>query len=226
MTTLVLIAKETIPGKVKTRLTPALTPEQAAELAAACIGDTLAATATLPATRRILAFDGDRIPAGADGFEVLHQVGGTLDQRLGAIFDEVEGPIVLIGMDTPQLDHADLAAAFGPWPEGVDAWFGPASDGGFWALGMNALTVDQLRAGTTRGDLIRGVPMSEDNTGRLQLERLVNAGLNVSMLPELTDVDTIADAYEVAEIAPHGSFAATLAAFRQLAAAGATPRPR
>ncbi|PRY67307.1 hypothetical protein B0I08_107203 [Glaciihabitans tibetensis] len=219
MTTLVLIAKETLPGKVKTRLTPALTPEQAAELAAACIGDTLAATATLPATRRILAFDGTRVPAGAETFEVLHQVGGTLDQRLGAIFDEVDGPLVLIGMDTPQLDHDDLAPAFDSWPEGVDAWFGPATDGGFWALGMNALSVDQLR-GTTRGDLIRGVPMSQDDTGRRQLERLVNAGLNVTMLPELTDVDTIADAHEVAEIAPHGSFAATLAGFRQLTAAG------
>jgi glycosyltransferase A (GT-A) superfamily protein (DUF2064 family) len=219
MTTLVLIAKETLPGKVKTRLTPALTPEQAAELAAACIGDTLAATATLPATRRILAFDGEVVPAGAESFEVLHQVDGTLDQRLGAIFDKVEGPLILIGMDTPQLDHADLAAAFGEWPDGVDAWFGPASDGGFWALGMNALTVSQLK-GHTRGDLIRGVPMSQDDTGRLQLERLVNAGLNVTMLPELTDVDTIADAHEVAEIAPNGSFAATLAGFRQLAAAG------
>jgi glycosyltransferase A (GT-A) superfamily protein (DUF2064 family) len=131
----------------------------------------------------------------------------------------VEGPLVLIGMDTPQLDHADLAAAFGTWPDGVDAWFGPASDGGFWALGLNAFTVSQLQ-GQTRGDLIRGVPMSQDDTGRLQLERLVRAGLNVTMLPELTDVDTIADAHEVAALAPNGSFAATLAGFRQLSAVG------
>jgi glycosyltransferase A (GT-A) superfamily protein (DUF2064 family) len=223
MTTLVLIAKETIPGKVKTRLTPAVTPDQAAQLAAACIGDTLAATATLAASRRVLAFDGTQVPAGAEGFEVLHQVDGTLDLRLGAIFDAIEGPILLIGMDTPQISHIDLAAAFDAWPDDVDAWFGPANDGGFWALGINELSADQLGGGT-RGDLIRGVPMSQDDTGRLQLERLLGAGLNVTMLPELTDIDTIVDAHEVAELAPHTSFAATLAAIRPLATATA-PTP-
>ena len=81
MTTLVLIAKEPLPGKVKTRLTPDLTPEQAAELAAACISDTVAAIAELPATRRVLAFDGQRVPAGAENYDVLPQSEGTLTSR-------------------------------------------------------------------------------------------------------------------------------------------------
>lgn len=203
MTTLVLIAKEPLPGKVKTRLTPALTPEQAAELAAACISDTIAAIAELPADRRVLAFDGDVIPVGAENYDVLPQSEGTLDQRLGAIFDSIAGPIVLIGMDTPQISAADLAPAFVGWPDGIDAWFGPASDGGFWALGMRE----------PNGDLIRGVPMSQDDTGARQLERLHSAGLRIGMLPELLDVDTIADAHTVAEIAPHTAFARTLSDF-------------
>jgi glycosyltransferase A (GT-A) superfamily protein (DUF2064 family) len=210
MTTLVLIAKEPLPGKVKTRLTPALTPEQAAQLAAACISDTLAALAPLPATRRILAFDGTRIPAGAERYEVLPQVEGTLDLRLGAIFDYVDGPILLVGMDTPQLSPADLASVFDSWPDDIDAFFGPASDGGFWALGMRE----------ANGDLIRGIPMSQDDTGRRQLDTLLAAGLRVGMLPELTDVDTIADAHAVAEIAPASNFASTLAGFRQLEDSG------
>jgi glycosyltransferase A (GT-A) superfamily protein (DUF2064 family) len=209
MTTIVVIAKETVPGKVKTRLHPPLTLEQAATLAAAAIGDTLAAVMELPATRRILLFDGTRLPAGAEGFEVVHQVQGGLDERLAAVFDLCEGPTMLVGMDTPQLSAADLAPAFGEWPEGVDAWFGPANDGGFWALGM----------AEPRGDLIRGVPMSQDDTGRIQLGRLVEAGLEVRMLPQLTDVDTIDDALEVAAIAPHTSFAATLAGFHTLVGA-------
>jgi glycosyltransferase A (GT-A) superfamily protein (DUF2064 family) len=202
MTTLILIAKETIPGKVKTRLHPPLSLEQAATLAALSISDTLAAVADLPATRRVLLFDGVEAPAGTEGWEVVHQVSGDLDERLAAIFDEVDGPTVLIGMDTPQVSAADLAPAF-DWPEGVDAFFGPANDGGFWALGM----------ADPRGDLIRGVPMSRHDTGRIQLERLLDAGLNVSMLPELTDVDTIDDALEVAETAPHTAFAAAVAMF-------------
>jgi glycosyltransferase A (GT-A) superfamily protein (DUF2064 family) len=203
VTTIILIAKETIPGKVKTRLHPPLSLEQAAELAAASISDTLDAIAPLPATRRILLFDGIRLPLGSEPYDVIPQTTGTLDARLGAIFDECEGPTVLIGMDTPQLRASDLAPAFADWPTGVDAWFGPASDGGFWALGM----------AEPRGDLIRGVPMSRDDTGRIQLDRLTAAGLSVAMLRELTDVDTIDNAREVAALAPNGRFASTLGRF-------------
>lgn len=208
MTTLILIAKETLPGKVKTRLHPPLSLEDAATLAAASISDTLAAVEGLPATRRILAFDGTIPPAGVEGYEVIPQVSGGLDERLGAIFDESDGPTVLIGMDTPQLSAADLAPVFSDWPAGVDAWFGPATDGGFWALAL-AQPGHLLR----RGDLIRGIPMSRRDTGALQLRRLGDAGLGVATLPWLTDVDTIDDAIEVAEAAPHSRFAATLTSF-------------
>jgi glycosyltransferase A (GT-A) superfamily protein (DUF2064 family) len=203
MTTLILIAKETIPGKVKTRLHPPLSLEQAAELAAASIQDTLAAVADLPATRRILLFDGTMLPAGIDGWVVIPQVSGGLDERLAAIFDLCDGPTVLIGMDTPQLSADDLAPVFRDWPDDVDAWFGPANDGGFWSLAM----------ANPRGDLIRGVPLSQDDTGLVQLGRLLDAGLRVSILRELTDVDTIDDAFAAARVAPAGEFATTLASF-------------
>jgi len=203
MTTIVLIAKEPLPGKAKTRLHPALTLEQAAGIAAASIDDTLTALADVPAARRILAFDGNRLPPKSEGFEVLHQTSGDLDERLGAIFDACDGPMVLIGMDTPQVTAAHLAPAFSTWPDDIDAWFGPANDGGFWALGMRE----------PRGDLIRGVPMSRDDTGAHQLARLRDAGLRVGLLPALTDVDTIDDAFEVAALAPDSVFASTLARF-------------
>ena len=67
MTTLIVIAKECLPGRVKTRLHPPLSLEQAARLAAASLDDTFAAVAALPATRRVLAFDGTVVPAAADG---------------------------------------------------------------------------------------------------------------------------------------------------------------
>jgi glycosyltransferase A (GT-A) superfamily protein (DUF2064 family) len=203
MTTLVLIAKETLPGKVKTRLHPPLSLAQAAVLAAASIIDTLAAIAVLPASRRVLAFDGTMLPLGAENYEVVPQVSGDLDVRLGAIFDECAGPTVLIGMDTPQLTPTDLAPVFAEWPAEVDAWFGPASDGGFWALAL----------AKPNGDLLRGIPMSRADTGELQLARLREARLRVAFLPTLTDVDTIDNAFEVADAAPHGVFARTLAGF-------------
>jgi len=211
MTTLIVIAKECLPGKVKTRLHPPLSLEQAAELAAASLGDTLAAVGPLPATRRVLAFDGRIVPDAAAGYDVVPQVDGGLDLRLGAIFDGCNEPAVLIGMDTPQVSAAILAPVFADWPDDVDAWFGPAADGGFWALAMR----------NPDGDLIRGVPMSQADTGARQLERLRGAGLRVRMLPTLTDVDHIEDAHLVASLAPGGSFAATLAGFGALQLSGA-----
>ncbi len=203
MTTLVVIAKEPLPGKAKTRLHPPLTLAQAAELAAACIDDTLAAAENVPATRRVLFYQGDVLPERARHYDVIRQPEGELDVRLAALFDQLDGPAVLIGMDTPHVTAEDLAPAFASalWP--VDAWFGPASDGGFWALGMRE----------PRGDVIRGVPMSRDDTGAIQLERLKSAHLRVGMLAELLDVDTFADAGEVARRAPHTRFAALFRSF-------------
>jgi uncharacterized protein len=199
MTTIVVIAKETIPGRVKTRLHPPFSLEQAAELAAASLADTLAAASSVGATERILYFDGTMLPAGAEQFRVIPQSAGTLDQRLGHLFDICDGPTLLVGMDTPQLSAAHLAPVFNGWPSDVDAWFGPATDGGFWALGLREPT----------GDLLRGVPMSQDDTGAIQLCRLAAASLRVRLLHPLTDVDTIDSAAAVAELAPHTSFAAT-----------------
>ncbi|MET1053628.1 MAG: DUF2064 domain-containing protein [Mycetocola sp.] len=205
MTTLVVIAKETIPGKVKTRLHPPLSLEQAAELAAAAIADTLAAVAPLDASRRILLFDGNRLPPGSELYEVMDQVEGDLDVRLGAMFDELDGPTILIGMDTPQVTAELLAPVFDEWPTDVDAWFGAATDGGFWALALRR----------PDGDLLRGVPMSRDDTGRIQLDRLRDAGLTVRQLDALEDVDTFDNAVSVAAIAPTTRFATTLARMQQ-----------
>lgn len=217
MTTLIVIAKECIPGRVKTRLHPPLTLEQAAILAAASLADTFKAVSSLPATRRILVFDGNLLPPGSESYELIQQVSGELDMRLGAIFDECSGPTVLIGMDTPQLTADLLAPIFDEWPTDVDAWLGLANDGGYWTIAM----------ANPDGSLIRGVPMSRNDTGRLQLERLEAAGLRVHRLPELIDVDTIDDARAVAALNPHTQFATTLARFGGIGSFGGdNNRPR
>ena len=213
MTTLIVIAKECIPGRVKTRLHPPLSLEQAATLASASLADTFRAVSTLDASRRILLFDGNLFPLGSEPYDVIHQVSGDLDMRLGAIFDACEGPTVLVGMDTPQLDAAMLAPLFGEWPTDIDAYLGLAGDGGYWTIAM----------AEPDGSLIRGVPMSRDDTGQLQLERLTEAGLRVRMLPELIDVDTIDDARHVADLAPHTEFARTLATLKHSSAETTSP---
>jgi glycosyltransferase A (GT-A) superfamily protein (DUF2064 family) len=198
--TVAVVAKECLPGKVKTRLTPALSPEGAARVASASLADTLSTVRALAAERRVLFFDGDVVPESADGFDVLHQPGGGLDERLGFLFDAIDGPLLLVGMDTPQVSTDALAPVFDQ-PE-RDAWFGPAEDGGFWSLYLQDPT----------GDLLRGVPMSQDDTGAVQFARLTDAGLDVGILGELLDVDTMPDAERVAELAPDSGFTQALRA--------------
>jgi uncharacterized protein len=203
----IVIAKEPVPGRVKTRLTPPFSPRQAAGLAAAALADTLAAAAGAPAVRHVIALDGTPgrwLPPSAP---VLAQRGGGLDERIAAALDdayrELAVPVVLIGMDTPQVTPDLLAAALRPLADGTaDAVFGPAADGGFWLLGLR------------RPDpsLILGLPMSTAATGVTQVARLAWAGLRIHWLPLLRDVDTAADAYAVAAQAPRTRFAAALAA--------------
>ncbi|MEI7032245.1 TIGR04282 family arsenosugar biosynthesis glycosyltransferase [Streptomyces pratensis] len=207
-TELLVIAKEPAPGRVKTRLCPPFSPEEAAELAAAALTDTLETALTLPARRRVLVLDGRPGPWAPPGFEVVPQSAGGLDERLAAAFAGCTGPALLVGMDTPQITGPLLAPALAPdaW-DGCGAWFGPAEDGGFWALGL----------AEPDPALLRGVPMSVPRTGAVQRSRLEQAGLTVRDLPALVDVDTAADAHRVAATAPDGRFAAALA---RLAGAG------
>ncbi|MCX4578581.1 glycosyltransferase [Streptomyces sp. NBC_01571] len=197
MSTLLVIAKEPRPGRVKTRLTPPFTPGQAATLAEAALMDTLLAVAATPARRRVLVLDGVPGPWLPPGIDVVPQCAGDLDERLAAAFADCAGPALLIGMDTPQVTPELLTVDFAD----CDAYFGPAEDGGFWALGL----------AVPDPDLVRGVPMSTATTGAAQRERLTAAGLRVRDLPRLRDVDTAYDAGLVAAAAPGGRFAAELA---------------
>ncbi|MFJ5921583.1 DUF2064 domain-containing protein [Kitasatospora sp. NPDC092948] len=205
-----MIAKAPVPGRVKTRLTPPCTPEQAAALAEAALTDTLRTLSAVPAGRRLLVLDGEPGRWLPPGWQVVPQAGGGLDERLAAAFAHAarlapDAPALLVGMDTPQLTAPMLAEPLSAVRRaGVDAWYGPAADGGFWALGL-ARPTERLAA-----RLLVGVPMSTPGTGAALLGRLDAHGLTVARLPELTDVDTVHAAHEVAATAPHSRFATRL----------------
>jgi uncharacterized protein len=194
-TQLLVITKAPVPGRSKTRLCPPCSPEQAAAIAAAAVGDTLDAVRAAPVARRVVALDGP--PGGLDltGCDVVPQVGGDLGTRLAAAFaDAMAGdplPTLLIGMDTPQADAELLAACLdrlvsaGPGT----AVLGGAPDGGWWALGLHTPAPAQVLA---------GVPMSRADTGARTRAALQDAGLAVLELPGLTDIDHFPDALAVA----------------------------
>ncbi len=198
---LLVIAKEPIPGRVKTRLTPPCTPAQAAALAGAALTDTLDLVARMPVARKVLVFDGDPRCWQRDGFELIAQRGGGLGERLAAAFDDVSGAAMLVGMDTPQLTEGLLADGLGALSgPGVDAVLGATADGGYWSVGLKQSGVG----------VFSGIPMSCETTWRRQRARLRELRLRVHDQPRLRDVDTIDDAHAVALQAPNSRFATTL----------------
>jgi uncharacterized protein len=202
---LLVIAKEPLPGRAKTRLTPPCTPAQAARLAGAALLDTLDAVARTPAERKVLIFEGDPARWRRHGFEVIRQRGHGLAERLAAAFEDVNQPALLVGMDTPQLTPELLMNGIDALnsPD-VDAVLGPALDGGYWSIGLGRPTPTAFA----------GVPMSSHSTCIRQRTRLHELGLRVHEQSRLRDVDTIEDASAVAAQCPGSRFAAALAAIR------------
>ena len=202
---LLVLAKAPVPGRVKTRLCPPFSAVQAAHLAEAALRDTLAAVTATPAVARTVVLDGAPGAWLPPSFGLLPQRGDGLDERLAAAYDDgwasCRAPLLLVGMDTPQLTPALLAgAAERLLTDGTDAVLGLAADGGWWAMGLRH----------PDASLLLGVPMSTDRTGAAQQARLVDAGLRVTALPALVDVDTAQDAYTVAAQCPGSRFSAVL----------------
>ncbi|MEO6501021.1 MAG: DUF2064 domain-containing protein [Jatrophihabitantaceae bacterium] len=203
--TVIVLAKQPLPGRAKTRLTPPLRPDQAARLAAAALADTLAAAARVDAHHHLLAFEGDPAEWLPAGWRSEGQPDGALDVRLVAAFAaaEPERPAVLVGMDTPQF-RPDQLTAFDP--ARYDACLGLATDGGYWAIGF----ADPAAAAPT----ISGVPMSTGDTGSIQLARLHGSGLRVQLLDVLSDFDTFDAACAIVAQAPDGAFARAMRGLR------------
>jgi rSAM/selenodomain-associated transferase 1 len=202
---IIVMAKSPVAGRVKTRLSPPLSLAEAAAVAEAALKDTLAAVAAAPVDRRVLALDGEAGSWLLPEIEVIPQRGNTFGRRLAAAFEDVGGPALLIGMDTPQitpglLDQA-LQALKGP---GTDAVLGLSADGGWWALGLRAL----------HSDVFDDVPMSSTLTGTRQINQLFKLGLAVAMLPVLRDIDLWSDVLEVAKLIPGSMLADQLSALR------------
>jgi hypothetical protein len=208
---LLVVAKAPVPGRVKTRLGAEVGMEAAATLAAASLADTLAAcTATYGVERCCLALDGSfdgavgggELTALVEGWRLFPQRGEGLAARLVNAHAEAAartgGPVVQVGMDTPQV-APELLVAVADGLSTSDAVLGPADDGGWWVLA--ARDPGAVAA-------IAGVPMSTPTTGAETRQALEQAGLRVATASTLRDVDTVEDADAVAALVPHSRFAA------------------
>ena len=195
------MVKEPRPGRVKTRLSPPCSPDQAAAIAAAAIADTLAAVQASGADRCLVALDGepgDWLPRGC---QVVAQVEGTLNERLAAAWSHTHGRTVQIAMDTPHISAGLLTTTFERVRPGW-ANLGLAEDGGWWLLGLPR---SDARA-------FDGVPMSTTDTGRAQRRHLRRLGYRIDAAPALRDLDHFSDAVAIATAHPELRTAAAVRA--------------
>lgn len=187
-----IIAKAPVAGRVKTRLCPPCTPDEAARVAAASLADTFAAAEAVAAAtnaRRVLLLDGDPQDWMPSTFHTVRQRGVGLAQRLCNGFIDL-GPGVIVGMETPHVVPA-LADAIECARRGIDS-IGLALDGGYWMIGLSAKSAESA------DDLFQNVAMSATNTGCSQLRRMHALGCRVRLLPTARDLDTADDLRAVA----------------------------
>lgn len=213
MPRMLVVAKAPVPGRVKTRLGDTVGTWAAAEVATAALLDTLDActTAAGPGGCHLaLAGDladavaGDDLTAALDGWRVTPQHGDGFGERLAHAHADGPGPVVQIGMDTPQVDARALLAVAASLTD-HDAVLGPAADGGWWVLGLR----DPRHAA-----VLTGVPMSSPETYDATLAALRGQGLDVATTAVLRDVDDESDADAVACAAPDTRFARAWAGVR------------
>jgi uncharacterized protein len=186
---MMVIAKTPVAGRVKTRLCPPLSLEQACDVAWACLLDTLDTAASVPAARHVLVLDGEPGPWIPELFEVIAQRGDGLAERLSAAFSDVDDAGIIVAMDTPQVSVEHLSAGLRAIGDGADAVLGLADDGGYWIIG--------LRHGLHVAAVFEDIPMSTSQTAAAQLRQLQRLGLGVTMLTSLRDIDTVDDLYVV-----------------------------
>jgi len=181
-----VFARVPAPGRVKTRLIPALGAAGAAALHAHLIERTLAMARAVDgaAVRLWLAGElgGYQPPSGTDW---SMQEGADLGARMSGAFVATLARVracVLVGTDCPALRPEHLRRAFEEL-EQTDVVVMPAEDGGYVLI---ALTAPQPR-------LFEDIEWGGPTVMQATRARIEAAGLRAAYLPALPDLDTPAD---------------------------------
>jgi len=190
---LIIFAKQPAPGEVKTRLSPPLTAEAAAELYACMLQDTLTMAQSLAGITPFIFFRESSDAAGyfaavAPGINAEPQQGRDLGERMrrafAALFARGFREIAIIGSDSPDLPAEYIFEAFTQLEfEHTDVVFGPAADGGYYLLALKRVW----------DELFIDIPWSSAAVLAASTEKAKDAHLGVALLPPWYDLDTPAD---------------------------------
>ncbi len=190
--TLIVFARRPHAGKVKRRLARSMGGRGAAQVYAGLLARTLRASRRSGYSRLLLmpASPGDcawfRARCARHGWLIRAQVRGDLGRRMAhALGAELARgrSAVLIGSDIADLQCADLRAARRELAAGAEAVLGPASDGGYWLIGLTLPVAG----------LFDDMPWSTSAVAALTCERLADAGRRLAVLAVRHDIDEARD---------------------------------
>lgn len=185
---LVLFTKPARAGRVKTRLIGELTPEQAAALHRAFVEDVTRRLMHGRFELRIAWAVAEAEPLPPSPVAGMRQVGSDLGERLFAGLSQVATThdlVAAIGSDHPEIGLSLVHRAFDKLKQGADVVLGPARDGGYYLI---AAASESLRY-----EIFEDVPWSSSAVLETTLERCLDLGLAVELLPMGDDVDDAAD---------------------------------
>jgi uncharacterized protein len=187
---LVIVGKPPVPGRVKTRLCPPLTPEMAAGLYAAFLRDTVALAAAVPGMEVTLLYPptpgAEAALAAAVGPGVRpraqrgHGLGAALAGATADLLAEGCDSVTLISSDNPSLPPGYLAEAVAALAR-ADVALGPAEDGGYYLIAMRAPHLG----------LYENITWSTAVVLAETLARAAALGLRVALTPPWYDIDEI-----------------------------------
>jgi len=188
---LAIFAKVPVPGRVKTRMTPPLTLDEATRVAWICLGETVRRLVPPPhVAQGYLFLDGPASPeirylAAERRLTILPQCEGDLGTRLHDAFRMLQqrgaSQVIAIGTDTPHLDPDLVEESFAAL-EQTDLVVGPAEDGGYYLIGMRG-PVDGI---------FESIEWGTDSVLRATLDRARALRRSVGMLPPAYDIDDAA----------------------------------
>jgi rSAM/selenodomain-associated transferase 1 len=189
----IVFVKNPVPGQVKTRLVPYLSPEQAASLYQAFLIDWCNALSRLSIVHRVIAYTpSESLGAlqtliGKDPV-YIPQVGASLGDRLIAAArwacDQGYARFLLVGSDSPTLpiqyiEHAlDLL-------ESRDVVIGPSVDGGYYLIGFSKHGASLLVP-----TIFEEITWSTEVVFRQTLGKIQATNAQLGLLPPWYDVDT------------------------------------
>ena len=190
---LVVMAKEPVPGNVKTRLCPPLTYEMAAELYRCFLLDSFDQYVRLDRTLVIVSFfppewqEGLRVIIPKD-FMLTPQSGDDLGERLinafAYAFSIGNESVSIVGSDHPTMPLDYIKQSFSLMSNDQnDLVLGPSTDGGYYLIGLKKL----------HKELFKGITWSTEMAFKETVDRAKRLNLKVATLPQWYDVDTSED---------------------------------